>query len=294
MQAVADVIIPISPKHRDTVREAIASAEAQTIPVNVIPLIDTEQRGAAWTRNEAAKRGSAPFLVFLDADDVLLPDFTAKTLARWLEKRSGYVYTDWWRGENIASAHEQNDMFGGGMYHVITTLLPRRAFEYAGGFDTTLLTLEDEDLYRRLQAVGLCAWRVPEPLVRYRAEYGQSARVRDALLPDMEAFFNKRDGHLRGKHMCSCSNPGGIPVADDSSVYGAYHDGDVLAMALYSPARKLSPTQHGRTYPAPMMGYPMWVNPNDVTLRPDFWQPMAAPEDIAPDVDTVLKLAGVA
>lgn len=292
MQAVADVIIPISIQHQDKALEAIASAEAQTIPVNVIPLIDYDERGAAWTRNEAVKRGSAPFLTFLDADDVLLSEFMAKTLARWLEKRSGYVYTDWWRGQNIASAHEQNDMFDG-MYHIITTLLPRRAFEYVGGFDTTLPTLEDEDLYRRLQSIGLCAWRVPEALVRYRAEYGQSAAKRDALLPDMEVFFNRRDGHLRGKHMCNCSNAGAVPPANDS-IYGAQIAGDVLAMPLYTPRRVSSPTQQGRTYERPLMGYPIWVNPADIIARPNMWQPVAQQAEINPDIDTVLKLAGVA
>lgn len=291
MRAVADVIIPISPKHQDKAQEAIASAEAQTLPVHVIPLIDSEQRGAAWTRNEAVKHGSAEFLIFLDADDVLLPDFASHTLAKWLEKKSGYIYTDWWRGQNIAKAHEQNDIFAGGMYHIITTLLPRRAFEYVGGFDTTLPTLEDEDLYRRLQRAGLCAWRVPEALVRYRAEYGESAQIRDALLPEMEAFFNQRDGYLRGKHMCNCSSASAVPLAGDS-LHGVQMEGDVLAMPLYTPRRMSSPTQRGRTYERPLMGYPMWVAPSDIAAKPNFWQPVI--QEINPDIDTVLKLAGVA
>jgi hypothetical protein len=293
MQAVADIIIPIAPAHQDKAQAAIESARRQTLPVNVITQIDAAQHGAAHTRNEAVKRGSASFLIFLDADDLLTPDFVAKTLAKWLEKQCGYVYTDWWRGQNIASAHEQNDMFDGGMYHIITTLLPRRAFEYVGGFDTTLPTLEDEDLYRRLQKIGLCAWRVPEPLVSYRAEYGQSSTVRDALLPEMDAFFNQRDGHLKGKKMCNCSSPGGVVPVNDS-IYGAQMDGDVLAMALYTPRRVSSPTQQGRTYPAPMMGYPIWVNPSDIVAKPNMWQPVAQQQEINPDVDTVLKLAGVA
>lgn len=294
-QVIADVIIPVASWHENTAQDAIGSAHAQTVPVNVIVQHDVDGHGAAQTRNEAVKAGSAPFIVFLDADDVLLADFVAKTLARWLEKRSGYVYTDWWRGVNIASAHEQNNIFSTGMYHIITTLLPRKAFEYVGGFDTTLPTLEDEDLYRRIQRAGLCAWRVPEPLVKYRAEHGQSATLRDRLLPDMEAWFNRRDGILKGKSMCNCTSntPGGIPVADDTSIYGAYQEGDVLAMALYSPARRTSPTDRMRTYPAPMMGYPMWVSGADVLARPDMWQPVPAPEDINPAIDTVLKLAGV-
>lgn len=290
---VADIIIPIAVYHQDKAQSAIASAKAQTLPVRIIPQIDATQSGAAHTRNEAMKRGSSPFVIFLDADDVLTPDFTAKTLAKWMEHGTGYVYTDWWRGERIASAHEHNDMFDGGMYHIITTLLPRKAFEYVGGFDTTLPTLEDEDLYRRLQKIGLCAWRVPEPLAAYRAEFGRSSTARDAALAQMDVFFNQRDGHLKGKRMCNCSTPGGLPPADNS-IYGEYQDGDVLAMALYTPGRRSSPTQPSRTYRAPLMGYPMWVNPNDVIARPNMWQPVAQPEELNPDVDTVLKLAGVA
>lgn len=292
MHPIADVIIPIHPVHQDKAQVAIASAHAQTVRVRVIPQIDAALDGPAATRNAGVKRGSSPFLIFLDADDVLTPDFVAKTLAKWLEHGCGYVYTDWWRGENIASAHEQNDMFDQGMYHVITTLLPRRAFEYVGGFDTTLPTLEDEDLYRRLQKIGLCAWRVAEPLVAYRAELGQSSKIRDALLDTMNARFNERDGHLKGKRMCSCNDPGGAPLPPDSAA-GIQEDGDILAMALYTPRRMSSPTQVGRTYPTPMMGYPMYVNPNDVIAKPNFWQPVAKPEDLTPDVDTVLRLAGV-
>lgn len=298
MDFVADVIIPIHPIHQDKAQSAIASAHAQTLPVRVIPQIDAALDGAAATRNAGVKRGNSIFLIFLDADDVLTPDFVAKTLAKWLEHGCGYVYTDWWRGDKIAGADERNDMFDTGMYHVITTLLPRKAFEYVGGFDTTVPTLEDEDLYRRLQKIGLCAWRVAEPLMAYRAELGQSSKTRDALLSDVTANFNARDGHLRGKRMCVTGNCGGTGSApalppSDGSIYGPYHEGDVLAMALYTPGRRNSPTQPGRTYPAPMMGYPIHVSPNDIIARPDMWQPVAKPEDLNPDVDTVLRLAGV-
>lgn len=297
MQPIADVIIPIHPTHQDKAKSAIDSAHAQTLPVRVIPQIDAALDGAAHTRNQAVKRGSSPFLIFLDADDVLTPDFVAKTLATWLLHGCGYVYTDWWRGDKIAGADERNNIFDTGMYHIITTLLPRKAFDYVGGFDTTLPTLEDEDLYRRLQKIGLCCWRVAEPLVAYRAELGQSSKTRDALLPQMEVMFNARDGHLKGKSMCVSGNCGGtgsapaLPVSD--SMYGPQQPGDVLAMALYTPGRRSSPTQAGRTYAAPMMGYPMWVNPNDIIARPDMWQPVAKPEELNPDVDTVLRLAGV-
>lgn len=290
-ETIADIIIPIHPAHQDKTQEAIESAHAQTVPCRVIPQIDAAAQGAAHTRNEGVRRGDSPFVVFLDADDILVSSFVEKCLAKWLEYQHGYVYTDWWRGVNIASAHEQNDMFDQGMYHIITTLLPRKAFEYAGGFDTALPTLEDEDLYRRLQKAGLCAWRVAEPLVAYRAELGQSAAKRDALLPEMERFFNSRDGHLKGKRMCSCQDN---KVVTGGSISGQQMEGDILAMPLYTPRRMSSPTQAGRTYDAPMMGFPMWVNPNDVITRPDRWQPVARREEINPDMDTVLKLAGVA
>lgn len=289
-----DIIIPIAVYHQETAQAAIASAHAQTVPCRVIPQIDSARHGAAATRNAGVKRGDSPFIVFLDADDLLAPTFVEKTLAKWLEHGSGYVYTDWRRGDRIASAHEDNDMFAGGMYHIITTLLPRKAFEYAGGFDVSMPTLEDEDLYRRLQKVGLCAWRVPEPLVSYRAEFGQSATVRDKLLDRMNTQFDNRDGHLKGKRMCSsgCGGTGSAAsLPPNDSIYGQQQDGDILAMPLYTPRRMTSPTQPGRTYAAPMMGYPMYINPNDAIVRPDRWQPVAQQSELNPDIETVLKLA---
>lgn len=290
MPPIADVIIPIHPGHQQVAAQAIASAEAQTLPVRVFPMIDAAGEGAALTRNAGVSRGNSMFLIFLDADDLLEPDFTEKCLAEWLKHEHGYVFTEWYRDGRIAGRNEYDDIFQYGMYHIITTLLPRKAFLQLGGFDASMPTLEDEDLYRRLWRIGLCAWRVPEPLVHYRANLGFSKPARDKILDEINSFFENRDGLMRGmtQTMCNCNavKPG------DWFVSGQEQPGDVLALPLYSPRRMKSVAQPGRMYDTPMAGYPMWVNPNDVAMKPNLWQPIARHEDINPDVDTVMQLAG--
>lgn len=290
MNYVADVVIPIAPGHQNIASQAIASAEAQTIPVRVFPQIDATGEGAALTRNAGAARGRSPFLIFLDADDILEPEFTEKCLNEWLKHRHGYVFTEWYRDGGIAGRNDYDDIFQFGMYHIITTLLPRKAFLSLGGFDASMPTLEDEDLYRRLWRIGLCAWRVNESLVHYRADLGFSKPGRDKILDEINNFFDNRDGHLKGliQPMCACNDA----APGTGFVSGEQMPGDVLAMALYTPRRMRSLAQPGRVYETPMMGYPMWVNPNDVSMKPRFWQPIARHEDINPDVDTVLQLAG--
>lgn len=290
MKPIADIIIPIHPDHQQVAAQAIASAEAQTLPVRIVPQIDATLEGAAAARNAGAMRCEAPFIVFLDADDLLEPTFIQACLVEWLLHGHGYVFTEWYRGGLIAGHNESDDIFFYGMYHIITTLLPRKAFLAVGGFDTTMPTLEDEDLYRKLWKMGLCAWRVPQPLVHYRANLGFSKPGRDKILDEINTYFNKRDGHMKGlvKAMCACNDP----AANGGFVSGEQMPGDVLALSLYTPRRMRSFAQPGRIYEAPMMGYPMWVNPNDVAQKPNLWQPIARHEDINPDVDTVLKLAG--
>lgn len=290
MKPIADIIIPIHPDHQQVAAQAIASAEAQTLPVRIVPQIDATLEGAAAARNAGAMRCEAPFIVFLDADDLLEPTFVETCLNEWLIHGHGYVFTEWYRGGMIAGRNESDDIFFYGMYHIITTLLPRKAFLAAGGFDTTMPTLEDEDLYRKLWKMGLCAWRVSQPLVHYRANLGFSKPIRDKILDEINSYFFKRDGHMKGlvKAMCACNDP----AANGGFVSGEQMPGDVLALSLYTPRRMRSTAQPGRIYEAPMMGYPMWVNPNDVVMKPNLWQPIARKEDINPDVDTVLQLAG--
>lgn len=283
---LVDIVIPVAPFHLEVVQQAVQSAQAQTVPAHVIVLHDTEGRGAAYARNQGAQQGVAPFIVFLDADDVLAPTFVEECLKAWVRHGSGYVYTDWMRGNRRFKPPVTLNIFTEGLWHIVTTLLPRKAFETVGGFDEQIATLEDEDLYRRLHRVGVCPHHVELPLVEYHATQGHSAQVREQHMPQVEAFFNERDSAFKGLNMCACND---VP-AGESQISGEYREGDVLAIALYTPRRMNSKVIAGRVYEKPLMGLPMWVHPSDVQARPDLWQLALTQETLSPDVESVLVM----
>lgn len=292
MTFVADVVIPVGPYHTEIAAEAVASAQAQTVPVNVIRIDDVDGRGKAWARNAGVARSTAPFLVFLDADDLLHPQFIERTLDTYQQRH--YVYTDWQTHENaVRYATQRTNFFTVGMFHIITTLLPRAAFEAVGGFDNSLPALEDEDLYYKLQAAGICGLRCPEPLVTYRKQYGRGlvnsvfhgTTARDLAVEQMQRVFDERYGIYRSlTNMCACT--------EGKKKYSANlnepQEGDILVKAMYDPQYSTGPVT-GRSYPRAGLGDEIWVNPQDVEARPDWWLPV--PKIETPSVEDIRRLA---
>lgn len=287
--SIVDVIIPVSPNHRDIVYEAVASAQAQTVPCSVFVVNDTHRRGAAWARNEGIRQGHAPFVVFLDADDLLMPTFLERTLATY--RQNTYVYTDWLTyDDQVRTVRECADVVNSHMPHIITTLLPRSVVEYVGGFDESLSALEDEDLYAKVQLAGVCGVHYPEPLVHYRRQFGTSdvnsvqhgEAHRLATLDKLNPIFEQRYRKYKGKTMCACGSK--ETKAQPSNEPG---EGKVLARPLYTQQRQPSPSGKP-AYPRAGIGDTLYVYKEDVELRPDLWEPVQLV--VTPDVDTVRNM----
>jgi len=185
--------------------EAIESALAQTLPpIEVIvvddgstddsreiakrypvKLIEQANAGVSVARNRGARDAKGDYIVFLDADDVLEPEYLARC---WDALRTA--------PPDVAYAYTQMRMFGSesGIYESgpfsrkrilegnlvnVSAFLRRKAFEEAGGFDESLrLGLEDADLWVRLLAKGYRGVFVKEPLLRYR-RHGRSRNSLD-------------------------------------------------------------------------------------------------------------------
>lgn len=285
---LVDIIIPVASYHRDVAQSAIDSAHAQTLPANVIVIEDSQRRGKAWARNTGIRAGQALFITFLDADDLLDPRFTAKTVAAY--RRGHYVFTDWTLGgKALCTADPCRAIWQSGMSHIITTLIPRAAVEHIRGFDESLLALEDEDFYYRLQGAGICPAHVPEALVNYRRALGHGAMNAETADPERRARLDRqmsdyfRTKYGRRKSMCNCNGSPPTPTPA-----GEKYEGDILVAANYSPMSKIGPVS-GRKYARTGLGKPLWVDPRDVAARPDWWEPSAA--ELTPDVDTVQALA---
>lgn len=140
-----------------------------------VRVIHQENRGLPAARNRGAAGAESEFLVFLDADDWIEPDFVEK-LSAALERA----------GDDVSHAYCQERLVekGTGVWkvpdwdpvlmlltnlHPVTTLVRRERFEAVGGFDETMREgYEDWDLWLRFVERGWRGVRVTEPLFVWR------------------------------------------------------------------------------------------------------------------------------
>lgn len=146
-----------------------------------IRLFHQENQGVSSARNNAAAHAQGQYYLFLDADDLILPDYLSEAVAI-LEKnpQTKLVYpqaeffgavNELWKlppYENLRKLLEGN--------HIPVIAMHRAEnFHLLGGFDTNLHTHEDWDLWIRMLTQGghaLCLQRV---LFRYRRRHDQSS-----------------------------------------------------------------------------------------------------------------------
>lgn len=268
VQALATFVIPIAPHHIKRSAAAIASVRAQTLPSVVITAVDEDRRGPAYARNRALERVTTPFVVFLDADDHVAPDFVEKTFSAWHDGH--YVYSDWQQGTK--HMHSDTPWNNKGDWHVITALIPTEYVRMVGGFDEDLLGAEDTYLYWALTRSGVCGIRVPEVLFYYGigGRRSQSFVGSEHHIPTMKALMEKYEGK-----MGCCGDTGTMPAP-------TVRPGDVLAYATWDGNRVERGRATGRPYPRTGNGKIESVDPLDVAAAPHLWrlveQPKALPK----------------
>ena len=215
----------------ETVEATVASVVAQTLPASEIVVVDdgsdapetlaalrrleagpariarVAHGGVAGARAEGVRRTSSPLLVLLDADDLLAPDFLARTSARIAQG----IPVDY-----VATAYE---LFGEvqatftppapdqpvrhlceGSY-CITALLRRSLWEEIGGCDPALAAAEDWDFWLSVLERKTPGALIDAPLVRYRIRAGSRDRrglVRERHLEAVRAIVAKHRAFING------------------------------------------------------------------------------------------------
>ncbi len=159
-----------------TIAEAIGTLRSQSIPVEIIVVDDgstddtprvlaelcvlsirQENAGPAAARNAGLLLATAPFIAFLDDDDLWMPHrletqlevLAAHPHALATVGYSAFVACDA-HGTAIAEPTEPH-LFG----NMGAALIRREAFERIGNFDPLLAGSEDVDWYLRLRDAGL-------------------------------------------------------------------------------------------------------------------------------------------
>lgn len=139
-----------------------------------------ENQGLAASRNAGAAKSRAEYLVYLDADDWLLPKKLAAQLA-FMDSHPEFglvggamIRTDhegrWISRSPIDSGEiDARALFTSNPFAVHALMIRRSCVEEAGGFDTDLGPAADWDLYCRMMLAGNRMYRDREPVCLYRA-----------------------------------------------------------------------------------------------------------------------------
>ena len=156
-----------APEHADYLREFLADKPAMRYAVQ-------NNQGVAAARNHAARRSGGKYFLFLDSDDLILPDYIEKCLTV-LENNPDcklvYPLAEYFDAQeglwNLPDYDGLESLLKGNRIPIISM---HRAEDFVslGGFDENLTTHEDWDLWIRLLSNGGTVIRIPEVLFRYR------------------------------------------------------------------------------------------------------------------------------
>lgn len=140
--------------------------------------IRLEHQGIAHARNHALRESSAPFIAFLDADDVWVSDKLAKQMTVFQNPEVDICYT----GHTLIDHEDRvtrtpafkayrgkvtKQIFYDNFMPASSVMLKRECLAKSGGFDETLTRSEDWDLWLRLSVFCFIDYAA-EPLLFYR------------------------------------------------------------------------------------------------------------------------------
>lgn len=255
------VVIPVAGYHSEIAARAIASVEAQTVPCEIVVVPDTSAKGAGWARNRGLESVNTDYVVFLDADDEIAPDFVETCLNAITP--SHYVYTDWVvDGQHIA-APDPCVLWTKKTFHVVTTLMRTEDIRRIGGYDELLPGAEDTDLGLRLRLSGVCGIRIPAPLFNWG---DGGLRSKDLRASGKEAvvlaYFNERYG---GYQLMGCCGDYNLPTSPGNDP----QPGWVLVQALWAGNRQEWGRVTGILYPRSGNLKTLYIDPRDAEAMPD-------------------------
>ena len=163
-------------EHADFLREFLADKPAIRYAVQ-------NNQGVAAARNHAARLAGGKYFLFLDSDDLILPDYIEKcvtVLENNPDCKLVYPLAEYFDAQeglwNLPDYDGLGSLLKGNRIPVISM---HRAEDFVslGWFDENLTTHEDWDLWIRLLSNGGTVIRIPEVLFRYRKRRDGSSLI---------------------------------------------------------------------------------------------------------------------
>ena len=207
-----------------TLLEAVTSVERQTRPAAEIVVVDdhstdiytrqllsrlqrsgtriaqADGRGASAARNLGAQLTSAEYVVWLDGDDVLEPEYFEAAASRLdAEPELDFVSCAMRAFEGARYVWKPapptfvDAISTGGVPHA-STMLRRRLWQTVGGFDESLRSFELLDFWASAIERGFHGLILDEPLLNYRVRPGSGYRrsiQRDVYQARLRHFYDK-------------------------------------------------------------------------------------------------------
>jgi glycosyltransferase involved in cell wall biosynthesis len=165
-----------------------------------IHLIQQQNNGPAAARNRGVEAARSNWIAFLDADDIWIPNKLEQQLIlaknyRWSHTDSEFVggANNGRRDSEFTKKYSGNileDLVSGNFIGTSTVLLQREIFLEAGGFDTSLRSIQDWDLWVRLAKLYPIGY-IDQPLLKYRVHSTSTSRNTRKTLPNHLAVIEK-------------------------------------------------------------------------------------------------------
>lgn len=166
--------------------------------------------GLSKTRNNGIALATGEWVAFLDHDDYWQPEKLSLQLAA--AERTGFdvVYTNAGNFGDVARVAELRSdpkaMAEGDLlekllldnFIVVSSVMIRRSLiQEIGGFDTSLPSVEDWDLWLKLSARGVCFAAVPEPVTMYQWRQGSMSKNYELMRSTRKSIIQRALGSLR-------------------------------------------------------------------------------------------------